>query len=240
MNSDDEKQSKWLWPRRVPLTIVGALILAIVSNILYDLLVKPGLSSFGRLFLTILTLGSETLRNSAYSSAALDPTPVTGLMILLAALLFVSLPSAGIAGRVIANWIADREEKTTKSQIKSTTTEEREAIRTKEMSRLRKKIRVLKVAVGALYPVGRSSCCCFRGPQSVRYGMACLSRQPNHPNASRLTTANYATARILCFYEDKRRLPGDPEANGSDCRYAASQHSRCRDLVNDRSGKKEK
>lgn len=68
--------------RRAPATIAGVVGLGIVCSILYDLLVKPGLSAGARAVLTLATLGSATLRDSAYGAAALDPTPVTPLLLL--------------------------------------------------------------------------------------------------------------------------------------------------------------
>src|SRR2546427_8335681 len=65
--------------------IIGAgfatIILGIIGSGLWDMVVKPGVTGFGRFTLSLFTLGSVTLRNAAYSSAALDPTPLPALMI---------------------------------------------------------------------------------------------------------------------------------------------------------------
>ena len=57
--------------------------MGLISTGLWDLLFKPGLTHVGRVFLTVITLGSETMRDGAYASAALDPTPLPSLMLLL-------------------------------------------------------------------------------------------------------------------------------------------------------------
>ncbi|PYS27914.1 MAG: hypothetical protein DMF75_19615 [Acidobacteria bacterium] len=68
--------------RRIAWVVLGTVILGAVGSGLWDLLMKPGVSRFGRLFLGIITFGSKTLRDSAYSSAALDPTSLPALVIL--------------------------------------------------------------------------------------------------------------------------------------------------------------
>jgi hypothetical protein len=77
----NNKPGQW-WSKPAPITIIGVVLLGVLGSILYDLLVKPGLTTGGRVVLKILTLGSATLRDAAYESAALDPTPVTGLLLL--------------------------------------------------------------------------------------------------------------------------------------------------------------
>ena len=54
--------------------ILGAIILGAIGSGLWDMLAKPGLGTVGRLLLNIVTLGSKTIRDAAYSSAALNPT----------------------------------------------------------------------------------------------------------------------------------------------------------------------
>lgn len=81
-----------------PSTLVGAVFLAIASSGAYDLLVKPGLTTFGQSVLNVVTFGSQTLKNSVYSSAAADPGPVTALLLLQLCLLVFS----GLAGFMVA------------------------------------------------------------------------------------------------------------------------------------------
>src|SRR5205807_1241025 len=59
------------------------IILGAIGSGVWDSLAKPGLSRFGRIILNTVTLGSESARDSAYSSAALDPTPIAPLLIIL-------------------------------------------------------------------------------------------------------------------------------------------------------------
>lgn len=77
------KSASW-WTELTPRAIVAALILAVVGSLLYDLIVKPGVSSAGRAMLNGLTFGSQALADSIYASASLNPTPVTALILLLA------------------------------------------------------------------------------------------------------------------------------------------------------------
>lgn len=96
MNEKKSDDAKPLWLKQAPITIVGVLVLGIVGSTLYDLLVKPGLTSAGRQILDAITFGSVTLKNAAYSSAAIDPTPVTSLVLLQAALAVATLPAIGL------------------------------------------------------------------------------------------------------------------------------------------------
>src|SRR2546423_480145 len=62
--------------------ILGAIILGAIGSGLWDMLAKPGLGTVGRLLLNIVTLGSKTIRDAAYSSAALNPTALPSLIFL--------------------------------------------------------------------------------------------------------------------------------------------------------------
>ena len=68
---------------KAPSTLFGIIIIGIIVSLLYDLVVKPGLSQFGRIILNAITFGSTTIRDYAYSQAALDPTSVSALILLL-------------------------------------------------------------------------------------------------------------------------------------------------------------
>lgn len=76
-----------------PQTLLGAILFAlfigITGNGLWELLIKPGMSESSRAAVTLYTAGSETLRDSIYASAALDPTHQATLMLLLLALVYV-------------------------------------------------------------------------------------------------------------------------------------------------------
>ena len=61
--------------------LITILIGAIGSGV-WDIVAKPGLSKLGRLVLTIITFGSESVKDSAYASAAMDPTPLSSLVVL--------------------------------------------------------------------------------------------------------------------------------------------------------------
>jgi len=66
----------------IPLTttVLATLLLGAAGSGLWDMLFKPGLGRLGRLFLSMTTLGSHRIRDLAYESAALNPTPVAGLV----------------------------------------------------------------------------------------------------------------------------------------------------------------
>jgi hypothetical protein len=65
------------------LTALGAVMLGALGSGLWDILAKPGLSRLGRFFLGLITLGSERVRDAAYTSAALDPSPLPPLLLLI-------------------------------------------------------------------------------------------------------------------------------------------------------------
>jgi hypothetical protein len=89
---DEKRPLLQIIKHRAPVTVIGVIVLSLIGTILYDLAVKPGLSSAGRLFLGIMTLGSQTLRDAAYAEAALDPTPVTPLILLVALMIVLLFP----------------------------------------------------------------------------------------------------------------------------------------------------
>ena len=136
--------SQPFWMRRAPITVVGVILLGIVGSTVYDLLVKPGITSFGRFILDIITLGSTTLRNAAYSSAALDPTPVTSLVLLQAGLFVVAFPAV----RLIARARNDREKEMIRKKLENAVEGEKDA---QEPERLKRKIRKLKIFFWAIF-----------------------------------------------------------------------------------------
>lgn len=101
MPENKTKDTQPFWLRQTSITIVGVLLLTLVGSTLYDLLVRPGLTSFGRLILDVVTFGSTTLRDAAYSSAALDPTPVTAILLLQVVLVFAVLPGLIVVSRAM-------------------------------------------------------------------------------------------------------------------------------------------
>jgi hypothetical protein len=82
-----------------PTTIFGLLVFGIVTFIVTDLLLRPGLSAAGRVLLNIITFGSSAVRDATYATAALDPTP-------LPALSGLSLLSGGLCGTVVSVTLA--------------------------------------------------------------------------------------------------------------------------------------
>lgn len=60
---------------------IGTVILGAIGSGVWDVLAKPGLSSLGRLFLSILSFGSTRVRDYAYENAALDPYPMPAVLL---------------------------------------------------------------------------------------------------------------------------------------------------------------
>ncbi len=103
MSNENSTNSKsWFLTKQAPITVIGVLVLGIVGSTLYDLLVKPGLSTFGRFCLDVITLGSQTVKDYAYASAALDPTPVTNLYLLQIIIIAAGFPAARMIERKIS------------------------------------------------------------------------------------------------------------------------------------------
>jgi hypothetical protein len=61
--------------------LLGTIVLGAVGSGVWDILAKPGLSSLGRLFLNIISLGSIKARDYVYENAALDPYPLPAVTI---------------------------------------------------------------------------------------------------------------------------------------------------------------
>jgi len=72
------KTKKVIW------AALGTIFLGAIGSGVWEIFARPGLSKFGRLVLSIVTLGSQTVQDSAYSTAALDPTPVAPLLMVFA------------------------------------------------------------------------------------------------------------------------------------------------------------
>lgn len=140
MSTEKEVHNNKFWLRQAPITIVGVLILGIIGSTLYDLLVKPGLTNFGRFILDAITLGSESLKNAAYSSAALDPTPISGLVLLQVALVVASIP----ATRLIAASIFRRDKEAIQKKIDALSDEERKSELEDELDLLRSRYLVYR------------------------------------------------------------------------------------------------
>lgn len=78
--------------KSAPATIIGVIALGLICSLLYDIVVKPGVSSVGRFALDIFTLGSQKLKDYSYAAAAIDPTPLSALLVLLTIVTILPLP----------------------------------------------------------------------------------------------------------------------------------------------------
>jgi hypothetical protein len=137
-NEDSTDKNPWPLTRKAPITAIGVLMLGIVGSTFYDLLVKPGLSTFGRLFLDVVTLGSQTAKDYAYASAALDPTPVTSLYLLQIFLIMACLPAERMIERRISK------NKTFKRKLSETPDNQKIAFLKGEVGKLKWKVRILE------------------------------------------------------------------------------------------------
>jgi hypothetical protein len=91
-------------PKTVLRSIALTLILSVIGSGLWDFLFKPGITVVGRSLLTIITFGSETIRDLAYASAALNPTPLPALAVFLIA----SYVPLFFFGWLTGNFVGDR------------------------------------------------------------------------------------------------------------------------------------
>lgn len=82
-SADEAKTSTRSKLRRVAVAVASALILGAAGSGLWEMLFKPGLGRLGRFLLNLATLGSVTIRDFAYQSAALDPTPLASLQLIV-------------------------------------------------------------------------------------------------------------------------------------------------------------
>jgi hypothetical protein len=79
-----------LLPKTIKSAAVTVIALGILTNWIYDILFKPGVSYVSAILIDFVTLGSNTFRNAIYSSAAVDPTALPALIVMFAAVM--SLP----------------------------------------------------------------------------------------------------------------------------------------------------
>lgn len=68
---------------KAPITIIGVILIGIVGSAIYDAIVKPGFGVVSKFLFGFFTLGSQRMRDSAYSNAALDPSSLPALMLLM-------------------------------------------------------------------------------------------------------------------------------------------------------------
>lgn len=77
--------------RRAPVTIAGVVFLGVSASALYDLLLKPGINGGARVLFDALTLGSQQIKDYSFNTAALDPTSLPSLTLLIFLAVFVFL-----------------------------------------------------------------------------------------------------------------------------------------------------
>jgi hypothetical protein len=67
---------------RIALAGMGAVLVGAIGSGVWDVVAKPGLSRIAVGILTVITFGSETVRDLPYASAALNPFPLPTLLLL--------------------------------------------------------------------------------------------------------------------------------------------------------------
>ena len=104
-------------------------------------MVKPGITKVGRLILDIFTLGSIALKDAAYSSAALDPTSLSGLALLQLGIVILTIPSIDvyIRTKMIRRNDLDNETDIEKEKIVS------------ELNVLERKIKILEISFWVVF-----------------------------------------------------------------------------------------
>jgi hypothetical protein len=137
---------KFLTTKTILGTIALTLLLGILSSALWDLLFKPGITEFGRILLSIATFGSATIKNFAYASAALDPTSIPALLVVVLAswapIFFIALLFGIMHGRRSADKAIEEAEKLAAGDI-----EKLKAVLEARITRLQ---RLLKWFVGVI------------------------------------------------------------------------------------------
>ncbi|MFA6052465.1 MAG: hypothetical protein WC762_07720 [Methylobacter sp.] len=73
------------WGRRAPATVIGVLLFGILGSALYDFFIKPGINIFAETLFNLLTLGSQQVKDLSFNTAALDPTSIPSLTLLIEA-----------------------------------------------------------------------------------------------------------------------------------------------------------
>ena len=63
------------------MTVAGVIIIGIVCSAIYDALVKPGFNMVSKVFFDVITFGSQSVRDYAFSNAALDPTALPSMIV---------------------------------------------------------------------------------------------------------------------------------------------------------------
>jgi hypothetical protein len=132
MNRKDAKSARnpiftWL-SQRAPETIIGLVLLGLLVTVLYDLVVRPTLSTAARALLTVATLGSSAIRDSVYESASLDPTPVTPLLLLLSLFGVATFPVVDIFLSRLPVSRLSRERKRLEDLLKGATDQDKPAV----------------------------------------------------------------------------------------------------------------
>ena len=72
----------------------GALALGILGSAIWEMIARPSLGGVGRFLLTVFSLGTEALRNYAYTEAAMDPQAIPALLVLVIVTPVATYPAA--------------------------------------------------------------------------------------------------------------------------------------------------
>jgi hypothetical protein len=82
-DADKESTSRLISARNVAGAAVLTIVLGAFGSGLWELVFRPSLGRLGRFSLDLMTFGSERAINWAYASAALNPTPIAALVLVV-------------------------------------------------------------------------------------------------------------------------------------------------------------
>lgn len=83
---------------------IGTIVLGAIGSGVWEIVARPGVNRIGNFLTTLFTFGSQRLRDLPFESAALDPTPLSSLILVY---LTSSIPSF-LIGIVVALLLARR------------------------------------------------------------------------------------------------------------------------------------
>lgn len=90
-NERQPAEKHWLW-RHPVLVLFGTILIGSLGSGLWEIGVKPSLTWISQAVLNVITLGSTSIKDSAYAAAALDQTAAPAAYLYLLVLAFLSAP----------------------------------------------------------------------------------------------------------------------------------------------------
>ncbi len=82
------ENKKKFFKKNAPTSIIGVLLFAVIGSALYDFFVKPGINIFAESIFNLITFGSQTIKDYSFKTAALDPSSIPSLLLLVGIFIF--------------------------------------------------------------------------------------------------------------------------------------------------------